>query len=103
MGKGAFLWPGSVMDSRSARTGPTSSVVSAPRICIAVSCTHPLVPEWPSVPCAWLTASGPVVFPLRGYLEIEGVLGCCRLSAGKPRDVHVGSTILKTSMEGYLG
>jgi len=50
--------------------------------------------------CAWLTGSGLRVFPPRGYSGILGVLGCCSLSAGKSGDVHVGSIVLKTSVEG---
>ena len=39
---GAFLWPGSAMESRSARMGLTSSAVSRlPAVLCYVSCTHP--------------------------------------------------------------
>ena len=39
---GAFLWPGSAMESRSAWMGLTSSAVSRlPAVLCYVSCTHP--------------------------------------------------------------
>ena len=60
-------------------------------------------PRWPLRLCAWLTVPGLVVFPLRGYPEMLGLLDCCRLSVGKPRDVGVGSIIIEMSVEGWLG
>lgn len=74
--------------------GPMSSVVSTPRCIVFSSINGPQC----CVPGS--TVSGLRVFPLRGYSEICGVLGCCRLSAGKSRDVHVGSIVIKTSVEG---
>lgn len=45
------------------------------------------------------------LYPLQGYSEILGVLACCRLPLSKARDVSlsVGSTIVKTNVEGWLG